>query len=47
MKIKVAKGYTIQWSGDYESEIRAMTRLSIVVPVSLIIIFVILLVLFP
>ena len=45
-EIKLPKGYTIQWSGDYESEIRAMTRLSIVVPVSLIIIFVILLVLF-
>jgi cobalt-zinc-cadmium resistance protein CzcA len=44
--IKLPKGYTIQWSGDYESEIRAMTRLSIVVPISLIIIFVILLVLF-
>jgi cobalt-zinc-cadmium resistance protein CzcA len=45
-EIKLPKGYTIKWSGDYESEIRAMTRLSIVVPVSLLIIFVILLVLF-
>jgi len=45
-EIKLPKGYTIQWSGDYESEIRAMTRLSIVVPVSLVIIFIILLVLF-
>jgi cobalt-zinc-cadmium resistance protein CzcA len=45
-EIKLPKGYTIQWSGEYESEIRAMTRLSIVVPISLIIIFVILLVLF-
>ncbi len=45
-EIKLPKGYTIKWSGDYESEIRAMTRLSIVVPVSLIIIFIILLVLF-
>jgi cobalt-zinc-cadmium resistance protein CzcA len=45
-EIKLPKGYTIQWSGDYESEIRAMTRLSIVVPISLLIIFVILLVLF-
>lgn len=45
-EIKLPKGYTLQWSGDYESEIRAMTRLSIVVPISLIIIFVILLVLF-
>jgi cobalt-zinc-cadmium resistance protein CzcA len=45
-EIKLPKGYTIQWSGEYESEIRAMTKLSIVVPVSLIIIFIILLVLF-
>ena len=45
-EIKLPKGYTIQFSGEYESEIRAMTRLSIVVPISLIIIFIILLVLF-
>jgi cobalt-zinc-cadmium resistance protein CzcA len=45
-QIKLPKGYTIQFSGEYESEIRAMTRLSIVVPVSLIIIFIILLILF-
>jgi cobalt-zinc-cadmium resistance protein CzcA len=45
-KIKLPKGYFIQWVGDYESEIRAMTRLSIVVPVSLCIIFIILLILF-
>jgi heavy metal efflux system protein len=45
-EIKLPKGYTIQFSGEYESEIRAMTRLSIVVPVSLIIIFLILLILF-
>ena len=45
-EIKLPKGYTIKWSGEYESEIRAMTKLSIVVPVSLIIIFIILLILF-
>jgi cobalt-zinc-cadmium resistance protein CzcA len=45
-EIKLPKGYTIQWSGDYESEIRAMTKLAIVVPISLIIIFIILLILF-
>jgi cobalt-zinc-cadmium resistance protein CzcA len=45
-EIKLPKGYNTEWSGDFESEIRAMTRLSIVVPISLIIIFVILLVLF-
>jgi cobalt-zinc-cadmium resistance protein CzcA len=45
-EISLPKGYTIQFSGEYESEIRAMTRLSIVVPVSLVIIFIILLILF-
>ncbi|HEV8082169.1 MAG TPA: CusA/CzcA family heavy metal efflux RND transporter [Chitinophagaceae bacterium] len=45
-EIKLPKGYTTQFSGEYESEIRAMTRLSIVVPISLVIIFIILLVLF-
>jgi cobalt-zinc-cadmium resistance protein CzcA len=44
--IQLPKGYIIQFSGEYESEIRAMTRLSIVVPLSLVIIFIILLVLF-
>jgi cobalt-zinc-cadmium resistance protein CzcA len=45
-EIKLPKGYLLKWSGDYESEIRAMTRLSIVVPISLVIIFIILLILF-
>ena len=45
-KIILPKGYVIKFSGEYESEIRAMTRLSIVVPISLVIIFIILLVLF-
>ena len=45
-EIRLPKGYTIQFSGEYESEIRAMTRLSIVVPISLVVIFIILLVLF-
>ena len=45
-EIRLPKGYSIQWSGDYESEIRAMTKLAIVVPISLIIIFIILLILF-
>jgi heavy metal efflux system protein len=45
-EIKLPKGYLLKWSGDYESEIRAMTRLSIVVPISLVMIFIILLILF-
>lgn len=44
--IHLPKGYAFNWSGEYESEIRAMTKLSFVVPVSLMIIFVILLTLF-
>ncbi len=46
MEIQLPKGYTLQFSGEYESEVRAMTRLSIVVPISLVIIFIILLILF-
>lgn len=45
-EIKLPKGYLIQWSGEYENEIRAMKRLALVVPISLIIIFIILLILF-
>jgi cobalt-zinc-cadmium resistance protein CzcA len=45
-EIRLPKGYTVRFSGEYESEVRAMTRLSIVVPVSLVIIFIILLILF-
>ncbi len=45
-EIQLPKGYSIEFSGEYESEIRAMTRLSVVVPISLVIIFIILLVLF-
>jgi len=45
-EIQLPKGYSVQFSGEYESEIRAMTKLSIVVPVSLVIIFIILLILF-
>jgi cobalt-zinc-cadmium resistance protein CzcA len=45
-EIQLPKGYSLQWSGEYESEIRAMTRLSLVVPISLVIIFIILLILF-
>jgi cobalt-zinc-cadmium resistance protein CzcA len=45
-EVVLPKGYTIQFSGEYESEIRAMTKLSIVVPISLVIIFIILLIFF-
>lgn len=45
-EIQLPKGYSIKWSGEYESQMRAMTKLSVAVPISLMIIFVILLVLF-
>jgi cobalt-zinc-cadmium resistance protein CzcA len=44
--IPLPKGYSIMFSGEYESEIRAMKKLSIVVPISLIMIFIILFVAF-
>lgn len=45
-KVHLPKGYRIEWSGEYESEVRASKRLGIVVPISLVIIFIILLILF-
>jgi cobalt-zinc-cadmium resistance protein CzcA len=45
-KIKLPQGYRIDWSGEYESEVRASHRLMIAVPISLVIIFIILLILF-
>ena len=45
-EIQLPRNYSIQFSGEYESEIRAMKKLSIVVPISLAIIFIILLMLF-
>ena len=45
-KIKLPKGYSLQWAGDFENQQRATTRLSQVVPISLLLIFFILFVLF-
>ncbi len=44
--IKLPKGYSMEWQGDFENQQRASHRLSIVVPISLILIFFILFVLF-
>lgn len=44
--IKLPKGYTMQWAGDFENQQRATKRLSQVVPISLLIIFFILFILF-
>jgi len=40
--IKVPSDYNITWSGEFENQERAMKRLSVVVPISLLLIFVLL-----
>lgn len=45
-KIKLPRGYSFVWAGDFENQQRATSRLAIAVPVSLLIIFFILFVLF-
>src|SRR4029077_17801544 len=41
-KVKLPTGYHIQWAGEYESERRAGARLLIVIPITILIIFIIL-----
>jgi cobalt-zinc-cadmium resistance protein CzcA len=41
-KVKMPPGYTIGWSGEYESEKRAEARLAVVVPLTVLVIFIIL-----
>ena len=45
-QVKLDKGYEMQWAGDFENQQRATKRLTQVVPVSLLIIFLILFVMF-
>lgn len=45
-KIHLPKGYSITWTGEFENQVRATKRLSQVVPISLITIFIILFILF-
>jgi len=45
-QIKLPRGYSLQWAGDFENQQRATKRLSQVVPISLLIIFFILFILF-
>ncbi|MDB5015669.1 MAG: Cobalt-zinc-cadmium resistance protein CzcA [Mucilaginibacter sp.] len=45
-QIKLPKGYSLQWAGDFENQQRATKRLSQVVPISLLVIFFILFILF-
>jgi cobalt-zinc-cadmium resistance protein CzcA len=41
-KVKMPPGYGIGWSGEYESEKRAEARLTIIVPLTILVIFIIL-----
>src|SRR5579862_9407877 len=41
-QVKLPRGYYIQWSGEYESEKRAEARLLIIVPLTIMLIFIIL-----
>jgi cobalt-zinc-cadmium resistance protein CzcA len=45
-KITLPKGYHLQWAGDFENQERATKRLSQVVPISLLLIFFVLFILF-
>jgi cobalt-zinc-cadmium resistance protein CzcA len=40
--VHLAEGYSITWSGEFENQERAMARLSVIVPVSVLIIFLLL-----
>ncbi|MEO6902006.1 MAG: CusA/CzcA family heavy metal efflux RND transporter [Bacteroidia bacterium] len=44
--IKLAVGYKIGWTGEFENQVRASKRLSQVVPISLLLIFVLLFIMF-
>ena len=41
-KVVLPDGYAVRWSGEFENQERAMKRLSVVVPISLLLIFVLL-----
>jgi cobalt-zinc-cadmium resistance protein CzcA len=41
-QVQLPRGYYIQWSGEYESEQRAARRLEIIVPLTVLVIFIIL-----
>ncbi|MFM9840465.1 MAG: efflux RND transporter permease subunit, partial [Cyclobacteriaceae bacterium] len=45
-KVKLPKGYTMSWTGEFENQVRATKRLGQVVPISLIAIFVLLFIMF-
>jgi cobalt-zinc-cadmium resistance protein CzcA len=41
-KVKLPPGYRVDWSGEYESEKRAEARLAVIVPLTVLVIFIIL-----
>jgi cobalt-zinc-cadmium resistance protein CzcA len=41
-KVRLPEGYSITWSGEFENQERAMARLAIIVPISILIIFLLL-----
>ena len=41
-KVNLPPGYHIEWAGEYESEKRAEARLAIIVPMTILVIFIIL-----
>ncbi len=41
-KVKLPEGYTITWSGEFENQERAMARLAVIVPISILVIFLLL-----
>ncbi|MXN92886.1 CusA/CzcA family heavy metal efflux RND transporter [Flavobacterium sp. Sd200] len=44
--LKLPEGYTVGWTGEYENQIRASAKLAQVVPISLVLIFVLLFIMF-
>jgi len=44
--VTIPQGYTVQWTGEFENQVRASARLAQVVPLSLIAIFVLLFIMF-
>jgi cobalt-zinc-cadmium resistance protein CzcA len=45
-KVKLPRGYRVDWSGEYESEKRAEARLALIVPITVLVIFIILFTMF-
>jgi cobalt-zinc-cadmium resistance protein CzcA len=45
-ELKLTEGYAIGWTGEYENQIRASAKLAQVVPISLVLIFVLLFIMF-